>query len=91
MRFFLGGSDDFAGGSLDAVARRVVLAEVDYNRITPDKAYNFPMKKSGDNNTTNVDWLTCSLVVNTLLDGRAAHLCSLSNVPKADRVYKPGI
>ncbi|GKT95730.1 hypothetical protein CT0861_07452 [Colletotrichum tofieldiae] len=91
MRFFLGGSDDFAGGLLDAVARCVVLAEVDYDRITSDKAYNFTMKKSGDDNTTNVDWLTCSLVVDTLLDGRAAYFCSLSNVPEADRVYKPGV
>ncbi|GJC90036.1 hypothetical protein ColLi_12874 [Colletotrichum liriopes] len=59
--------------------------------ITPDKAYNFTLKKSGDDTTTNIDWLTCSLVIDSLLDRRAAHLRSLSHVPEADRVYKPGV
>ncbi|GKT61112.1 hypothetical protein ColTof4_01217 [Colletotrichum tofieldiae] len=86
-------ADDAASGagSSDAVARRVIFAEVDYDRITPDKAYNFTLKKSGDDTTTNIDWLTCSLVIDSLLDGRATHLRSLSHVPEADRVYKPGV
>ncbi|KZL81765.1 hypothetical protein CI238_13092, partial [Colletotrichum incanum] len=41
------------------------------------KPYNFTLKENGDDNRTNVDWLTCCLVVETLLDSRTEHLRSL--------------
>ncbi|KZL65217.1 hypothetical protein CI238_11850 [Colletotrichum incanum] len=59
--------------------------------ITPDKPYNFTLKENGDDSRTNVDWLTCCLVVETLLDSHTEHLRSLMNVPEANRAYKPGV
>ncbi|GKT68797.1 hypothetical protein ColTof4_01220 [Colletotrichum tofieldiae] len=63
-------------------------AETNYSRITP---VNFTLKKNASDTTTNVDWPTCSAVVNELLVARDKHLCALDNVHEANRVYKPGV
>ncbi|KAK6206228.1 hypothetical protein QIS74_13647 [Colletotrichum tabaci] len=60
-------------------------------RITPDKPYNFTLKTNASDNTTNVDWLTCSVVVEESLNARDKHLYALDQVPKAKKLYKPGV
>ncbi|OBR02099.1 hypothetical protein CH63R_14400 [Colletotrichum higginsianum IMI 349063] len=60
-------------------------------RITPDKPYNFTLKKNASDTTTNVDWLTCSVVVDEPLNARDEHLRALDQVPEANKIYKPGV
>ncbi|KAK6206233.1 hypothetical protein QIS74_13652 [Colletotrichum tabaci] len=60
-------------------------------RITPNKPYNFTLKKNASDATTNVDRLTCSMVVDEPLNARDKHLCAVDQVPEANKVYKPGV
>ncbi|KAK1989711.1 hypothetical protein LX36DRAFT_594184, partial [Colletotrichum falcatum] len=69
----------------------VLYCEIDPSRITPHKPYNFALKKNGADESSNVDWLGCSVAVEELLISRDKDLAALSQLPKASRVYKPGI